>query len=338
MNNKKIAGILIFITALLVFGTSAYILIEKWSIPDALYMTVNVLTTIGIREPHPLSLGGIFFTIFFSLLSFFALAAVISILSSVIVENLIYGDRRRKRMLKKIMRMKNHIIVCGAGKIGKYVINTLLELKKTFVVIDSDEKLIKTLNDENPKVREILSIVGDATNEEILAQSAVENAYGLIACMPEDSQNLFIALTARKLNPDIHLSCYIADEMNFSKFKLVGVEELIPGDYVIGRRLAVSLLNKNIAVFLEQTNVIGENESFFVGDIVIDKRSKYINKTIKDAAIYKNTGLLIFAIRQWNAEHFTFNPNPDVPLQAGDTLITFGSQKDLERLGHYINS
>jgi voltage-gated potassium channel len=338
MNNKKLVGILIFIAALLVLGTGAYILIEKWSIPDALYMTVNVLTTIGISEPHSLTLGGTLFTIIFSLMSFFTLAGVISILSSAIVENLLLGDRRKRRMLKKVIRLKNHIIVCGAGNIGKYVVNTLLELKKTFVVIDSEEKLIKTLTDENPKVREILSIVGDATNEEILAQSAVEHAYGLIACMPEDSQNLFIALTARKLNPDIHLSCYIADEMNLSKFRLIGVQELIPGDYVIGRRLAVSLLNRNIAVFLEQTNTIGENESFFVGDIEIDKRSKYINRTIKDAAIYKNTGLLIFAIKKWNTEHFTFNPNPDVPLQAGDTLITFGSQKDVERLGRYINN
>lgn len=336
MNHNRIWWVIALLITMIVLGTITYILLENWNVLDSLYMTVIVLTTIGFSEVHPLSVNGRIFTIIFSLIGFGILAVAISILSSSIIEGDILGNRRRKKMLQNMKRLKNHLIVCGAGKVGKHVITSIREAKRSFVAIDITESALSQYHEENG-TSDCFFIQGDATDEKILQQAGVERAYGLISCVRDDAKNLFICLTAKKLNPNIKISSYVIDEVNMSKFYMVGADEVVSGDFVIGKRLIVSLLNENIASFLEQTNYVSADEAFFLGDVVVSDNSRLINKSIREADIYRKVGLLIFAYKSHSDNSFTFNPDASIVLNAGDTLVTFGSQDDLERLKKFVN-
>lgn len=325
----------------MVLGVFGYSILEHWNLIDSLYMTVMVLTTIGFSEVHKLSLGGKIFTMIFSLIGFGIFAGLISIFSSSIMENYLRSDRRREKMLKKIENIKDHFIVCGAGKIGRHVIRSLVEMKKAFVMIDTEEKYIESILKENTAKNFIQSdylfLQGDATREEILRQAGIERAAGLITCLPEDSQNLFICLTAKNVNPKIRISTQVLEEVNMDKFYMIGVDEVVSSDFVIGKRLSSSLTQPNVSSFLEQTSFLGENQAFFVGDVVIGENSSIIGKTLKTSQIYANTGLLIFAMKRGDEGFYEFNPNSDAVLQKGDVLITFGSGEDLAKLEKYVN-
>ncbi len=337
MQNRSLWLIILLFVIMTLSGTVIYSLIEGWDLLDSLYMTVNVLTTIGFNEVAPLSRWGKVFTIFYSLAGFFILAGAISVISSHVIEHYVLGDRRIKKMLKQIKKMKNHFIICGSGKVGRHVIRAMMESKKSFVVVDSEEKYQGTFYEDLHNTPDYLFVKGDATREEILLEANVDQAYGLVSCLPEDHQNLFIALTAKKINPNIHISTYVKEENNISKFYHVGVDEVVSGDFVIGKRLATSLLNKNIAAFIEQTTMVGEDEAFFLGDVVIRDNSQVIGRTIRGANIFQKVGLLIFAIKRADTQKYVYNPDPNTILRKGDVLMTFGSEQDIADLEKYIN-
>ena len=67
LETPRLSGPLRISIALLILviaiGTVGYVVIEGWSWFDAFYMTITTVTTIGGGEPHPMSLGGRWWTI-----------------------------------------------------------------------------------------------------------------------------------------------------------------------------------------------------------------------------------------------------------------------------------
>jgi len=142
-------------------------------------------------------------------------------------------------------------------------------------------------------------------------------------------------MTAKQLNPNIKIAAYVIDDKNIRKFQMIGVDEIISGDFLIGKHLASSLLNKHFLSFVGDLEQDTE-EKVFVGDVVIEPESHLIGKTLKDAEIYTKTGLLVFSIKR--GERVIYNPNPaSFFLEAGDRLIVFGDEKSIKTLDRYIN-
>ncbi len=244
MNRGRRLFLLFTLMVLLISsGTIGYCIIEKWDILDSLYMTVIVLTTIGFHEVHPLSTNGRIFTIIFSIFGFISFIGIISLISVSILEEYLHGNFRRKQMEKKLKYFKNHIIVCGLGRIGHYVIEELIELDEDFVGIDADEKVVNKVLD-NLNLKEYIGIVGDATEEEILIKAGIERAKALICCVRDDVRTLFIALTAKKLNPDINIVSFVIDEKTMEKLRMIGVRNIISGDYIVAKKLVAIASDK----------------------------------------------------------------------------------------------
>jgi voltage-gated potassium channel len=314
-------------------------LIEEWELLDALYMTCIIITTIGFKEVRELSDSGRIFTLIFAIINFIILAGSLSIISSAIVEGRIIGIYRRRRMLREISKMKKHIIVCGAGKIGKHVIRELFSHGKHYVVIDENTDMIEHLQTaEGGRNRELPALVGNPTREEILLAAGIENAEGLVACMPEDAQNIFIAMTAKKLNPKLRIVSQAGDEVDVPKFFMVGVDEVVSGDFIIGRKLAMGMLASNVTAFLDQVNFLNGKETLYLGDADIPMRSRFAGKALRDAGIPQATGVLVIAIRKHGSSEFLFNPTSETILEAGDALIFMGSNDNQVRLRKYLSA
>ena len=243
-------------------------------------------------------------------------------------------------MVNNINKVKNHIIVCGSGKFGRHVIKMLHSQKKAFVVLDQGDPmdaLIQQSQTPNSSFKDILYQEGDPTREEILISAGLEKAYGIISCMPEDSQNLFIGVTAKKNNPKIKWTTSIVDENNSSKFYTVGADDVIRGDFVIGNRLVNSMVNQNLFGFLEQTNPIDGSIGLIVGAVEIGPNSPLIHVAIKDTTINKSLGLLIFALKKGSQEGYQLNPKPETILAEKDVIISVGDTAQIESLELFVN-
>src|SRR5918998_3198262 len=197
---------------LLVVGTVGFYWLEDWSLAETLYVTVTTLATVGYGDYHPSSAASRGFATFFMLFSI----ATVGLLLSAAIQSLVeaeldetFGRRRRRREMN---RLSNHVIVCGAGRVGARGIRELRRAGEPFVVIQRDAQSVAAFPEEGAP-----ALVGDATLEETLRDAGVERARALAACLPDDADNVYVVLTARDLNPHIHIVARAAEEEAESK-------------------------------------------------------------------------------------------------------------------------
>ena len=74
--------------------------------------------------------------------------------------------------------------------------------ERLIVVIDLHEDLIKKIGETQPDLfRDMLYVVGDATEEETLSKAGIERAKGLITALPEDKDNLVVTVVVHQKYP-----------------------------------------------------------------------------------------------------------------------------------------
>src|SRR6185369_15305233 len=181
-------------------GTIVFQRLEGWSILDSLYVTAQTVTTVGFGDLTPRTFWGRLFATFFMMVGVgVVLYSLTSAVQSIVQSELVatFGQRRLSR---KMSKLRNHFIICGAGRVGSHLIRSLRGSDETFIVIESNAQKVSQLLDLG-----IAVLVRDATLEESLVEAGVENAKGLAACLPNDADNVYVVLTARDLNPKIHI-------------------------------------------------------------------------------------------------------------------------------------
>ena len=197
---RKVIFLIVFLVAVLFFGSFGFVWIEGWSFFDALYMTVTTLTTVGYGEVHPLSQFGKLYNIVLILTGMGVLFYIISALARVVVEGEIQEALGKHKFMKDIRKLKNHYIICGFGRIGEIIARQLKERKIPFVVVESSPQELARLEESG-----YYYVAGDATREEVLQEAGIERARGLVAVVSSDAGNVYIVLTARSLNPNLYI-------------------------------------------------------------------------------------------------------------------------------------
>ena len=178
-----------------VFGSIVFRALEGWSILDSLYVTVQTVTTVGFGDVVPRTVYGRAFATVFMLVGVgVVLYALTTTMQSIVQSELVaaFGQRRHSR---KMSKLHDHLIICGAGRVGSNLVRNLIGSGDTFIVIEMDTQKGAELSDLGVAV-----LVRDATLEESLREAGVERARGLAACLPNDSDNVYVVLTARDLN------------------------------------------------------------------------------------------------------------------------------------------
>ena len=130
---KKISISIAVLLMILIYGTTGYMIIEKSSITDAIYMTVISITTVGFSEVIPLSPAGKYFTMFLIFGGVGLFLFIVSLITQAMVEGGLQTFMGRRHMEKKLADLKGHYIVCGFGRIGKVISKILHEDRKSVV-------------------------------------------------------------------------------------------------------------------------------------------------------------------------------------------------------------
>lgn len=319
----QMRGLLVLISAVMLFGMAGYMLIEGWNAFDALYMTIITVATIGYGETHPLSNEGRIFTITLILLTITVLAyglssAVDYVATGQLLKHVAEGQRNS--MIKGI---KQHFIVAGYGRVGREVASGLRQEGTAFVVVEQDPA-----NIEKAQADGCLVIVGNATEDEVLQQSGIERAKGVICATGSDATNIYIILTARGLKPDLFLIARASDENSEAKMLRAGADRVISPYVLSGRRMANLAVRPYVVDFLDVTGTTGEIEKT-LEEIVVEAGSIIENRTIGEAAFSNRTGALILALYRSTGELLT-SPHPETLLEAGTRMIVLGTRDALD--------
>ena len=223
-------------------GTVGYVVIEGYSLLDAVYMTVITIATVGFGEIHTLSENGRLFTIFLIMSGVGSLGFAIQALTEMMLERVSNPKYKKKNMEKKIAKLKGQYIICGYGRVGAAAAEHFEKAGAPFVVIEASEEQHKILQELG-----FLYLDGDATREEILDKAGIKKASALLALLDSDPQNLFAVLTAREMNPTLHIIARTQQVSSESRILRAGADSIISPYSSAGRRVADRILARTAA-------------------------------------------------------------------------------------------
>lgn len=314
---------------LLTLGTAGYMTVEGWGLLDAAYMTVITLATIGFKEVHDLSDQGKLFTMALVVFGVSTLGYLVSSVAQVMFEGQIHRIIGRKKVEKKIDALKNHYIICGFGRIGSMICRELAANDVPFVVVEHNTDVLERIDDDR-----YLWMKGDATQDETLIQAGIQRAVGLVSVVTSDSENVYITLTARGLNPDLYILARSGEEGTELKLRRAGANKVVSPYAIGGMRMAQSILRPNVVDFIEIATA-SEHLDLQMEEIAIPHDSDFAGQTLVSSGFRKKTGVIIVGIKKAHG-HMIFNPNPQDTLDEGDTLIVLGDPTSVDKLEDMI--
>lgn len=322
---RRLRVAFLLLLATLLAGVAGYHRLEGWSTFDALYMTVISVATVGYGETHPLSPAGRAFTIALIITGVGVLTYGVTAATAFVVEGTLTNLIGRRKMEADIGKLRDHVIVCGAGETGRYIAEELLKTRVPFVVIDKDGDRLTSLE----TLGRVLSIAGDATQDDILARAQILHAKGLIAALPQDRDNVFAVLTARALNPRLRIVSKAIEPGSRPKLAKAGADATVSTNFIGAMRMASELIRPTVVSFLD-TMLRADGGNVRIEEVTLPPGSTLVGRTLREAAIYEHAGLLVMAVGKHQA--YEFNPSPEFRLQAGDGLIVCCSPEQQAKL------
>jgi voltage-gated potassium channel len=315
---RRIAWAIGLVTAVAVAGTVGYMLIERWSLLDSLYMTAITVGTVGFSEVHPLSAAGRIFTILLILAGVGALGFAFGQLVEFILEGHLTNILEVRRMDKLLAELKDHTIVAGLGRVGSVTARTLADEGAAFVVIDSSPEAIRAAADKGWVV-----IEGDATEEETLARAGIERAAAVVTALSGDAQNLFVTISARSLNSSAFIVARSEHESTEAKLVKAGANRVITPNVIGGRRMASMVLHPTVNDYLDIVSG-AQGVEFRLQEVELDSDSSYVGQTLAEARIRESTGAQVVAILNPDGT-VDANPHAATRLVSGQRLVVLGS-------------
>ena len=328
--NFKLFSKIYYALALLILiiagSTISYKLIEGWSWLDSFYQTIITVSTVGFGEVHPLTDNGKLYTAFLIITSFGTFAYAISSITSYIVT----GDYRKYfkdyKTMKHISQLRDHVIVCGYGRVGQKTIETLKAHNESFIVLETDQIIIEKFRTEG----NILYLHGNATEDEILINAGILNAKALITALPSDADNLFVVLSAKELNPNLKVISRASMPSTKKKLRMAGADNVIMPDSLGGSHMAQLVSTPDVVEFLDQISIQGENDITLEGISFNDIPEGCQFKSLADL---KQQFPVCNIVGFKNAKgEYLINPSDDVEILPNSKIFVLGNPEQIRKL------
>ena len=328
---SKLYTAVILLICLLISGVIGFKLLSGFSWLDAIYMTVITVTTVGFGEVQPLDDQAKLFTIGLILTSVIIVGYALKVITEYIISINDIKDLKLKKMQKKIDALSGHIIICGYGRNGKQAATKLSDHKRDFVVIEKDELVLQKIRTEGFRV-----IHGDASEDEVLVQAGVHRASCLICALPNDSENVFVVLSARQNNPDMRIISRASYDSSHSKLKLAGANNVILPDRIGGDQMASLVVVPDLLEFVDNLSIVGD-QTINIEEVAVEQLYDPSNtKTIIELDLRKKTGCNVIGYKDETGQYH-INPEADQKLVPGSKIIVLGKPEQIQTLNSMYN-
>jgi len=293
---------------------------------DCLYLTAGYFSTVG---DNPFSgtfsereeLWALMVIIFGIGAAVYAFGSVMALITSGELQRSI----GRRQLAKRLESLDNHYIVCGFGRMGSGICRALARKGARFVLIDAAEGPI-----EEAAELGYVTTLGDAADEIVLKQVAIDRARGLVTCLPHDPDNIFVTLTARGLNA--HLLIIARAEILATEQRLIraGADRVICPSVIGATKITRMLLHPAVDDLMDAAT----EEDFNIDRIAVSSLTNLAGKSLRDAALPSRYGIMVLAVERPGRNRL-FNPAADHLLTNEEQLIVAGPHEAIERFLKY---
>lgn len=305
----------------------------QWPFLDCLYMTVITVTTVGYGELLP-NMAVVPYARAFTIVLLVFGTGTIVFFASTITAFIIEGDLKNvlfaSRLKKRMKRMKDHVVVCGAGSTGRNVIDELIKYGVPVVAIDTRESELRDLADQHPTAA-YSYVVGDATDDDVMAQVNLTGARGLVAALSSDKDNLYLTVSARQQNPGARIIARCAELSHVEKIRRSGADAVVSPNYIGGLRMVSEMLRPSVVRFLDDM-MRDVRAAYRIEEVTLGDGARKLGDTLRDARVRERFGMTVLAMRGKDATVWTYNPDASEKLSPGMTLVVLGSTEQVGQL------
>ena len=326
----RLLVISLMLLALIAFGTVGYMLTERWTMRDALFMTVITLSTVGYNE-----VGTDAPTTSYRVISLVVMVLgvgttlyTLGILVEVLLEGRLEQIFGRRRMNREIASLSGHIVVCGGGRVGRELVMEIREAGVGLVVVDVEAPELDLPED-------VIWLEGDATDDTVLRAAGLERASSLVTALASDADNVYVTLSARSIKPDLFIVARAYAHGADEKLTRAGADRVVNPQFIGGRRMATYALQPNVAEFLDVTMHDG-NVEWRLEEVVVHSDSPMAGTPLGELKVRDQVGCLVLALR--TEGRFMNNPDPGVVLVPGTVIIAMGTAQELDALRRWATS
>ncbi len=330
INYRHFARIYYFILLLVIVtlgGTLGYMLIEDWALGDSFYMTIITISTVGYGEVHQLSTGGKIFTATLIISSFGTFAYAVTSITTYLVGGEYKRYFKEYRVMKEIEKMKNHVIICGFGRVGKQAAEDLKSHGTPFVIIENSEDVIQEFGQDLSYV----FLKGDSTQDENLYKAGIHEAKAIITCLPKDADNIYVVLASREINSNIIIISRASSIAAVSKLKIAGANNVVMPDSIGGSHMASMISNPDVMEFMDVIRVQGKNGPNIESISFFELPEQFQNKTIGQLEAKRITGVTIIGFKTPDGDYI-INPDYDIEVVPKSQLFVLGHSEQIEKL------
>lgn len=320
----KLLVAILGLVGITIVGTFGMMYFEGWTAFDAFWLTIVSLSTTGYGDIVPQTTGGRLFLLAVLVTGLVVVTYSLGTIINIIMENQLAGMRGNSKMIKAIDKLENHVIVCGAGRVGSNVADILKAQQAPYVVIETDENVVNLMRDAGHLV-----FHGDATRDEVLHAVGLRRARGIICALANDAYNVFVVLTSRAVNPSMRIVSRAVQPETIVKLRHAGADKIISPNQLGGHRMAMAML-KPSAIELIDTLFAPHNLEIQLEELLITEKSPLANQPLELFFKREICDLIVVAtIRDGNAK---MNPAGDYTVLPGDVLVLIGSSTELEKM------
>jgi voltage-gated potassium channel len=298
-------------------------------------MTVITLTAVGYSEVFELTPTGRTFTMPLLLSGISWMGLWFANITSFIVELDLKDALKRRRTMQEIAKMRDHVVICGAGRTGRQVAQEIQSVTQDYVIIERDPVRIEQLDEYVPDAH---VLEGDATHDHVLLEAGLLHAKGLITCLSADTDNLYVCLSARDLAAKLTIVARAYEEESIDKLYRAGADQVVSPNVSAAVRMASVVLRPSVVSFLD---IAGRSSDLRLRaeQMSVPETSSAVGKTLAELRIPHETGPIVVAVRK---EHergspFVFNPSASTKIEAGDDVIVPGDDAQIQSLRSYLS-
>lgn len=319
--------VLAALVVVVLVGTIGYLLLG-FELLDAAYQTVTTVSTVGFREVEPLSPNGQIFTMVLILVGVGATLYALATVMELILEGRLNELLGRRRMEQSIAAKHDHVIICGWGRVGRAIAAEVHAAKRDLVIVELDP--LRVANETHD------TVVGDATEDDVLKAAGLDRASALVAAVDSDAANSFIVLSARALREDLFIVARARGQYSEGKLRRAGADRIVNPQSIGGARMAAFVLQPHVAEFLDVVMRDGALE-FRLEEVEVPVGSPLAGVTLGESSLRDRTGALVLALRDPDGQ-FRTNPRSDTRIEPGEVIIAIGTPAELESLAELARS
>ncbi|GAA4363404.1 potassium channel protein [Hymenobacter saemangeumensis] len=317
----------------IVLGVLGFMGSADYGFVDALYMTAITISTVGYGTVGELGTSGKLFVAFYVLLNLGVAGYVVSVLTQYIFDGELRRMFKMYRTNQEISKFTGHVIVCGFGRNGSKAFHELRQGGTECVVVEQDENLLR-IEVQNSGGGRVAAIFGDATDEAVLRQAGVLRARALITALPKDADNVFVALTAREMNPKLKIIARASSRSSVSKLHSAGADSVVMPDEIGGSHMANLVIRPEVIRFLDMISGLDPEKLRLEEMPVVEMRPALQGQSIRELDIRSRVGATVIALRLHHGE-LVVSPAADVRPAPGDVLLLLGTEAQIARLVEY---